>query len=196
MYEYTDKIISTMNKRFIRVMDRLKRRLASIDEISALLTESEQTIAELDSITRTMLLKAAKKAYKDNGGKLDTIDEMWLNAYLDGLSPITKYSYTNEVDRKRSRFFETLAASNKDPKELKTALRLWAHMAGEYALEVTDAAVMEAFWEANVKKVRWLTEMDDRECAECASRNNKVYWISKVPSKPHWGCRCVLVPAK
>lgn len=196
MYEYTDKIISTMNKRFIRVMDRLKRRLASIDEISALLTESEQTIAELDNITRTMLLKAAKKAYKDNGGRLDTIDEMWLIAYLSGLSPVTKYSYTNEVDRKRSRFFETLAASDKDPKELKTALRLWSHMAGEYALEVTDAAVMEAFREANVKKVRWLTEMDDRECAECASRNNNVYGISKVPSKPHWGCRCVLVPAK
>ena len=63
MYEYTDKIISTMNKRFIRVMDRLKRRLASIDEISVLLTESEQTIAEIDRITRTMLLKTAKKAY-------------------------------------------------------------------------------------------------------------------------------------
>lgn len=196
MYEYTDKIISTMNKRFIRVMDRLKRRLASIDEISVLLTESEQTIAELDRITRAMLLKAAKKAYKDNGGKLDTIGEMWLIAYLSGLSPVTKYSYTNEVDRKRSRFFETLAATDKDPKELKTALMLWSHMAGEYALEVTDAAVMEAFWEANVKKVRWLTEMDDRECAECASRNNKVYRISKVPSKPHWGCRCILVPAK
>ena len=194
MYEYTDKIISTMNKRFIRIMDRLKRRLASIDEISALLTESEQTIAELDYITRNMLLKAAKKAYKDNGGRLDTIDEMWLNAYLNGLSPVTKYSYTNEVDRKRSRFFETLAASDKDPKELKTALRLWSHMAGEYALEVTDLAVLQAYMENGVEKVRWITEMDGRECSECASRDDMIYLIHNVPPKPHWGCRCILVP--
>ena len=194
MYEYTDKIISTMNKRFIRVMDRLKRRLASIDEISVLLTESEQTIAELDYITRNMLLKAAKKAYKDNGGRLDTIDEMWLNAYLSGLSPVTKYSYTNEVDRKRSRFLETLAASDKDPKEFKTALRLWSHMAGEYALEVTDLAVLQAYMENGVEKVRWITEMDGRECSECASRDDRIYLIHNVPPKPHWGCRCILVP--
>lgn len=195
MYKYTDKMINAMNKRFIRVMDRLKRRLASVDEITILLAESNQAIVELDKITRKTLLKTAKKAYRDNGGYLDTVDEIWLNDYLKNLSPVTRYSYVNEVERKQSRFFEMLAASDKDPKEIKTALRIWSRMAGEYALEVTDLAVLLAYVENGVEKVRWITEMDGRECSECASRDNVVYFIKDVPPKPHWGCRCILVPA-
>ena len=196
MYEYTDTIINAMNKRFMRIMERLKGRLASLDEISVLLREANSTIAALDDATRTMLLKAAKKAYRDAGGEMDLIDVLWLTDFLKALSPVTKYAYVNEVERKRSRFFEGLAATDRDSKELKTALRLWSHMAGEYALEATDAAVLEAYRERGIKKVRWVTEMDDRECSVCAGRNDNIYPIQNVPPKPHWGCRCILVPAK
>lgn len=195
MYEYTDKCIALMNKQFIRIFDRLKGRLASMDQISAISTVVKQTYSELDHLTRKILLKAAKKAYHTAGGKGDIIDLIWLDAFLSGYNPVTKYAYTQEVDRKRARLFESLAATDKSPKEIKTALRLWSQMAGEYAVEATDAAVLEAYSKLGVKQVRWITEVDERRCTECASRHNKIYLMGKVPSKPHWRCRCVLVPA-
>lgn len=195
MYEYTDEIIRYLDERFIVAFDRLKRRLAKIDEISAILTAVNSTYTEIDKLTRFMLLKTAKEAYRKAGGS-DGIDELWLLEFLRGYSPVTKYSYEREVDRKRSRLFEALAATGKSPKEIKTALRLWSQMAGEYAVEVTDAAVLQAYRELMIRRVRWITEIDERRCSVCASRHNRIYSIDNVPEKPHWGCRCVLIPVK
>ena len=194
MYEYTDRIIRGMNRRFIRIFDRLKGRLAKLDEISALLKAVGDTYKELDKLTRAMLLKTAKRAYHTAGGDEDIIDEMWLNDFLQSFSPVTKYAYTPEVERKRSRLFEALAATGNSPKEIKAALRLWSQMAGEYAIEVTDAATLQVYRELRIRRVKWISEVDERRCRTCAERHNRIYPIDRVPPKPHYNCRCILKP--
>ena len=59
--------------------------------------------------------------------------------------------YLHEVDRKRSRFAESLIASDTKTKEVETALRYWSAMVTQYAIEVTDAAVKQAYIDDGIK---------------------------------------------
>lgn len=58
-----------------------------------------------------------------------------------------------------------------------------------FAIEVSDAATLEAYEDAGVKYIVWNTMMDGRECGTCEDRNGKVYPIHAIPPKPHPGCR-------
>jgi hypothetical protein len=54
-------------------------------------------------------------------------------------------------------------------------------------------------WEANadiIKGLKWVSTLDSRVCNLCASRDGKVYEISKAPPAPaHFGpCRCRKIP--
>lgn len=193
MYEYTDKIIRYLNKRFIRIFGNAKD-ITSFDALNVI-QYSHSMYAELEKITAETLLLLAKQIYKDNVKLARTdIAMAWLLGLLSQYDPITKYVYSNEVDRKCSRFAESVIASNTKVKEIETALRLWSAMTTQYAIEVTDAACKQAYVDDGVEKVIWMTMEDDRRCSECMKRGGKIYDIAKVPPKPHIGCRCYLLP--
>lgn len=119
----------------------------------------------------------------------------WINQKVLGKpNDITHYTYNNEVDRKRERTTEAVNSSTDKKKEFHRGLVYWSQMSSEYADIVTDEATLEAFRDSGVKKVRWVTEQDDRVCKVCGPRDGKVYPIDKVPPQPHWGCRCRLEP--
>lgn len=119
----------------------------------------------------------------------------WLNREILGKpNDITHYIYNNEVDRKRERTAEAVNSSTDKKKEFHRGLRYWALQTSEYCDIVTDEATLEAFRDAGVKKVRWVTEQDDRVCKVCGPLDGKMYNIDNVPQKPHWGCRCRLEP--
>ncbi len=150
-----------------------------------------------------MFLKLAKESYKqakefvpetESDNSTDITLE-WLLAFLEEYSPVTKYVFNHEVERKMARCAESIISSpvSKD-KEVMTALRLWAQMVAEYALEVTDEATKQAYKDSGVKKVIWLSFEDSRRCKTCKDRHNKVYDIDKIPPKPHIGCRCYVMP--
>lgn len=192
MYEYTDVIIRYLNKRFIEVFRRLKS-LVSFDELNVL--QSTQLIYdELLTITEEKLLDLAVYYYNSTVKNAKTkIDRDWLYLLLNDYDPITKYVFMHEVERKRARLVESMIAT-KNPKEIDTALRYWSAMVTQYAIEVTDAAVKQAYIDDGVELVVWVTILDDRRCKECEKREGKVYDIKDVPPKPHIGCRCYIVP--
>lgn len=192
MYEYTDVIIRYLNKRFIEVFHRLKS-LVSFDELNVL--QSTQLIYdELLVITEEKLLALAVYYYNSTVKNAKTqIDRDWLYLLLNDYDPITKYVFMHEVERKRARLVESMVAT-KNPGEIDTALRYWSAMVTQYAIEVTDAAVKQAYIDDGVELVVWVTILDDRRCKECEKREGKVYDIKDVPPKPHIGCRCYIVP--
>lgn len=193
MYEYTDVIIRYLNKRFIEVFHRLKS-LVSFDELNVL--QSTRLIYdELMQITEEKLLELAVYYYNGTVKNPKTnIDREWLYLILDDYDPITKYVFIHEVERKRARLAESILASQNKSKEIDAALRYWSAMVAQYAIEVTDEAVKQAYVDDGVEMVMWVSMLDDRRCKECEKREGKVYDISNVPPKPHIGCRCYLVP--
>lgn len=195
MYEYADKAIRYLNKRYVRIFNKLKRKtrsLAKLDEITVLGYVTE-TYTELNEITTPMLVKVAQKAYKDVNHD-GTLTEMWVMGYLNIFNPTSTYIYTKEAERKKYRSYEAIMSKNAKVEAFELAKRYWAKMAAEYAIEITDAATLQAYKDIGVKKVVWVTEEDDRVCHTCRDREGKIYDIGKIPSKPHWGCRCYYLP--
>ncbi len=193
MYEFTDQIISILNKKLIEIFSRLKTQ-ASFDEIHTL--QSVQAVyAETDDLVRQYLLLLAQHIYREYSDEEKTnINGLWLFEILNAYDPVTKYVYINEIERKRARLFESLVASTNKSKEIDTALRHFSSMMRQYALTVSDKAVLQAYKDNGEQKVKWITTPDDRRCVECAKRDGKIYDIDKVPPKPHLGCRCILIP--
>lgn len=104
------------------------------------------------------------------------------------------YVYMHEIERKCARFAESILASDNRAREVETALRYWSNMVTQYAIDITDKAVEQAYLDNDVEKVVWVTIKDERRCVECRKRDGKIYDIAKVPPKPHLGCRCYLLP--
>lgn len=194
MYEYADKIVSYLNGRFIEMFGKLKV-LSSFDELN-MLQSVKSLYQELDALVREYLYLIAVTAYENAEGEdLSTITEQWLlDMVLEYYDSVTKYVYANEVDRKCSRLYESLVASNNKSAEVDRALRYWSAMVSQYAITTTDAATLQAYKDSGVSKVKWVTVKDSRRCKECLNREGKIYSIDNIPPKPHIGCRCYVEP--
>lgn len=190
MYEYTDKVVKSLYKNTIQLFDELNY-IDSIEYIS----RCKELYKKLDRNARKGFLSIEAYYYFENTDKKTyqptqkSVDK-WLKEY----DPITKYQYDNEVERKASRFAESMLATNGAPKEKKVAMRYWTNMITQYSIEATDIALINSYKANGVKKVIWQTEKDDRVCDTCEKRDGKVYNIDNIPTKTHIGCRCWYTP--
>lgn len=195
VYEYADRIVGTLNRRFIPKFNKLKH-----------LTDDEDIIEEVSEVYEEMLelvkeyyLLLAKRVYRRVATLLeediyDDIEALFILKILEDYDPVTKYVFTHEVDRKRARLIEALIASDDKPKEVENAKKLWARQIKQYADKVTDMAMDKVYIDNEIDEVIWETERDSRVCAICRDRQGKRYFRDEVPPKPHYGCRCFVRP--
>lgn len=194
LYAYTDIIIGNLNRKNIGNFDQLKTLPKKL-----VITRVTEVYKEVDDYTKKYFLTLAKKIYKECARKFGFNDEdditlMWLMAILEGYDPVTKYVYTHEVDRKRARTVEALMASDTPAKEVDTALKQWTRQVRQYADTVTDKAIEKVYIDNDIEEVMWQTEEDNKVCEECEELNGMVFPRDNVPPKPHYGCRCYLIP--
>lgn len=229
-YGPADRAVQSMNREIVRDFGTL--RMAKFDEVNV--------IRDVKAVYRKQRRKArshfyemameafllgmylcgisGKKAQKMADG-LITLE--WADAILGEVSPVMKYRFDTETERKAQRLAEALigaaaAVPAGEPEEggkqtgvsgggrkptglgpgaeIDKATRDWSRMVGQEAIEITDAAVMEAYEAAGVAKGMWLTERDQRVCSDCHQLDGKVFPLTEVPTKPHWNCRCRIMP--
>jgi len=192
MYELADKGIRYLNKQYVTMFRRLNSVLKA-DELN-IMAAVNQLFADIDPMVKDVLLRIARGTYKEiRGDHEDVIDMMFVLSLMEDYDPITRYVYTGEMDRKRSRLIEALIAT-RSPEEVETAMKIWARQTTQACIEITDRAALKAYKDMGVKRVIWETEEDTRVCEVCEDRQGKVYRIDKVPTKPHYRCRCWLRP--
>lgn len=196
MYEFTDKAIAQINRTIQHEFSRLRKTALAFDELYILQDAVNDCYSTILRECKKMYRDIANNAYKDVTGRDTMFTALWIEQFLLGYDPVTKYVFAHEFDRKRARTFEALAASkSKDiGKELKQAMYNLAVQTKQYAEEVTDTATLKGYVDAGIERVRWVTEADERVCHECASREGRTYAVDKVPVKPHIRCRCYLLP--
>ena len=167
----------------------------AMDELNVI-QESKILYSDLEEANEKAFLEVARARYKDITGKSPgrNISAAWLLAFLAGYNPVTEYAYTNEVERKQARFAESVIASRNKLEAIRRAASLWIRQTQQFGIMVEDHAVITAYKDIGVKRVRWITQIDERRCPECAARHKKVYPINKIPPKPHYGCRCYFIP--
>lgn len=193
MYEYTDKVLKSLNKYFIAQFDRL-----NIISTENFLQTANDFYKKLLKKTEGSFLDIAMLYYEDILEKGVTPenkpDYEWLQKFLGEYNPVTKYSFYTETERKAARFAESVLATGGKQAEKKTALRYWANMVMQYGIDVTDYAILSAYRDNGVKKVIWISADDDKVCEICQGRDGQVYDIDNIPPKPHLNCRCYFVP--
>lgn len=202
LYDYTDARIKRLNRQLLRLFQKV--RLLNFDELNAL-NDIKAVYRKADRFAKAAYLDIAVEAYAlglveaEKAGfrprRRRDIDRDWVLDFLEEEDFVTLYRYAPELTRKRDRLVEALAMTNKPNKEIDKALKYLIMQTTHYADKATAEAELQAFKDAGVKKVMWLTERDNRVCDICYPLDGKVFDIDKTPPIPqHYNCRCVLIP--
>ena len=187
-YLKTDKTIAYLTKQYAKLF----RRVTAFDELNVIAV-SHEIYDEALKITEqetTRLVKTVYDSYREEEVLPPSDAHAAVIALMAAYNPVTKYVYENELDRKRSRFAEGVIASTTPREEVELAKRLLIGMNKQFADDATFDAVVKAYADDGVKRVRWITAVDDRRCKECKARHHKIYSIDNIPPKPHLHCRC------
>ncbi|MDD7646552.1 MAG: hypothetical protein PUJ35_04825 [Ruminococcus bromii] len=203
----------TVKREIRRTFNRMG--MLGFDEINALSVKKETTAAydALKSLNQREFLKIAQTAYGKaekeaekagfSPGKTEKkrrFSKAWLLAVLGAYNLVTGYLYEQEAERKRLRTAEALLTAEAYHSRsayrdaLQLAADLWYTQSAQYADTVTDAAVLEAYRACGVETVRWVTAEDGKVCETCLERYGETYRIDKIPAKPHYRCRCYVLP--
>ena len=210
MYKHLDTLLAKLKKKLRAEFNRLGSM--GFDELNVVNTKKvtkamfDRLLADNEKSYRDAAAKAyakAKEAAKAAGyseEESEGVGGEWLTVVLLAYNPVTGYLYDREAERKRLRLNEQILTSREfDDRQMfnsslqRAANLLWTQTS-EYGVTVVDAATMRGFKDMGVKKVRWKSVIDGRECKVCRERDNKIYEISEVPGKTHYNCRCYLEP--
>ena len=211
MYRYLDKLLEAEKKNIRTAFNRVG--VMGFDELNIVNTRktTESMYQRFLAENEALYLKAAKDAYhkavktaKADGfdGEETEVDGEWLAGLLAGYSLVTGYLYAKEADRKRMRLNEQILTAREYNNRtmfrdsLRRAANLWWTQTTHYGIDMVDSATKQAYKDAGVKYVKWISKDDGRECSDCGSRHGVVYKLSEVPNKTHYGCRCHLIPVK
>ena len=211
MYKHLDSLLEAEKKRIRAEFNHLS--VTGFDELNVVSTR--KTTQEMyDGFMRdneTMYLKAAKTAYRKAtkaakaegfSGDETEVSGDWLVGVLAGYNLVTGYLYDKEADRKRLRLNEQILTAREYnnrtmyQESLRKAANLWYTQTVQYGISAVDEATIKGFKDMGVKEARWIAADDEKTCPTCGARDNKVYRLNKIPPKPHYGCRCYVVPVK
>lgn len=189
---YKDKKIERLKTKITKLFQRFQATM-KFDELN-LIKSTKKLYQELEELNEETYLEIANEVYKEVNPEGKGLSKKWLLLLLASYNPTMKYIYTHEVERKCARLYEALL-STKRKKELITAFNVWFRQTTWFGIDVTDQAVIQAFTDKGVKKLKWNTQNDEKVCEVCRSRNGKIYPIDKIPAK-HPNCRCYWSEAK
>lgn len=211
MYRHLDKLLAEEKKRVRAEFNHIG--VMGFDELNV--TATRQTTQDMfdrlldDNLS--LYLKSAKNAYKKGmqsaknegfKGKEEEITASWVVGLLAGYNLVTNYLYNKEAERKRLRLNEQILTAREfqDRQLFNDSLRrtanLWWTQTTQYGISAVDKATIKAYKDMGVKEVQWVTAADEKTCPTCGGREGKKYKISKIPEKPHYGCRCYVIPVK
>lgn len=220
-YGPADNAIKQMDRDNLRAFSRLK--LADFDKISIVrlvlnmyetqASKAKKKYMELAFEAYLLGLMLTEKSISDRTARnmaKEAITEDWIDDLLTETDFVTLYRFNTETQRKAQRLVEALAlvADRENEKSLlgtleetrnaliDQALKQWTKQLGQYAINVTDAAVIQAMDDAGVNWVQWVTERDQKVCTDCHQLDGRVFQIHEVPRKPHWKCRCKVIPTR
>ena len=205
MFEYADSAIRAMNRRNIKSFKKLRQ--LKFDELN-ILNDVSDIYDGIERMAKKRFYEIARQAYIDALTALgiaerkakemadEEITEDFIIEMLDEYDPVTLYQFTPEIERKKERLIEALIASHNKVSEIDKALRYITLQLSQYADKAELEATLQAYKDAGIKKVIWITMEDERVCNTCNARDGKVYAINRVPPRPHYRCRCEIEPTE
>ena len=183
-------------------------RLALFDEMNVVQTKKhiDKLHKKIFKIIKSEFLVVANDIYAEVSdeaialgfnGDLGDIDETWIEEFFEKYSPVTKYVFTNELERKLSRLFEALIADLEERLEsYSTTEKLLVRQVKQSGIEFEDSITEEVYRDLGIEKVQWVSEQDDKTCGICAELDGEIFDLEDVPPKQHINCRCYITAVK
>lgn len=210
MYRTADKLLEQLKKLIRREFNRLG--IFGFDELNAprVTKETTELFNRLLQENRKRFLQVAKQAgidakklailagYADRD--VDMPDEAWVTAFLRSYNFGSGYLYEQEAERKRLRLAEQMLTAKEYQSRtlyndsVTRGANLWWSQTLHYMIDAVDRACLDIFRKMGVEEIKWVTNIDGKECKACRERHGKIYPIDDVPEKPHRNCRCQWVP--
>lgn len=202
-YGPCDKAIKAMNREIVEDFGKLKMsKWDGINIIRTVVTVYRNSVRKARKrywevsfeayVLAMILLEEDMLKAQRMADKAITMD--WVDKRLEETNFVTLYRFNSEAERKAYRLAEQLEVSPDRNRAIDKAMKDWSRQLGQYAISFTDEAVVQAYKDAGVKTVIWVTEEDERRCNECMELHGQEFPINEVPPKPHYGCRCWLRP--
>jgi SPP1 gp7 family putative phage head morphogenesis protein len=200
--EAAAKIITKVSREFRH------NRLAPFDELNVVKTNKhiKKLYDKVYHIVLSEFVDIANSVYGeiynetvDQGfeGERSELDEGWVEEFLADYSPVTKFVFKNELDRKRARLSESILASKAEKNlSYKRAENLLKRQIKQSAIDLEDSIADEVYKDLGVEQVMWVAEDDDKTCGECNALDGQIFDVDEVPPKQHWHCRCYTVAVK
>jgi len=204
-YKYADIAIKDMNRRNLVAFNRLKQlKFDELNVLKAIADVYEKAVRRAKrrylSVARWSYIEAliALGVLEEDAKKRanEEITEDYIVEMLDEYDPVTLYLFTPEIDRKKQRCVEALMSTPKKNESLDRSLKLLTLQLAHYADKAVIQSTLSAYREMGIKKVRWVTQGDEKVCEICEDLDGNVYRIDKVPPPQHYRCRCELEPVK
>ena len=205
LYADADRAVKEMNRLNLKLFGKLK--LSRWDELNVIRNVSD-TYDQSARFARRMYfdiaVNACGVALREAGTRRervrelvdDTITAVWLLNVLDSPDPVTMYSFDAETARKKQRLTEALAVASNRNLEIDKALRNWTRQVAQYADNMVPMARLEAFEAVGVEAVRWVSQDDNKVCADCNGLDGRIFTLDELPQLPqHYHCRCYVIPA-
>lgn len=203
IYGPCDKAIRAMDRQNVELFGRLKTlkwdELTVIREVTKVYRKSaEQARKRFFEVAYEAFILALLMCGEDNREAQKEADKTITMKFVDDILEqtdfVTLYKFNSEMERKIARLVEALSASQNKSAEIDRALRYWSQQLGQYAINMTDYAVIQAFVNAGIVMVQWDSMHDAKVCNECYALDGQIFRINELPRKPHWGCRCTYRP--
>ena len=203
-YGACDKAIQSMNRYNLDAFGRMK--MAKWDDINVIQTVVK-VYRESARRARRRYYEVAFEAYLLMAAMCDmdprtahrmaekAITEEWVDKVLSDTDFVTLYRFDSETDRKAYRLAEALEVADDRSVEIDKALRAWSQQLAQYAINMTDYAMIQAMEDAGIRYAEWVDMHDERVCGECRHRNGQTYKLDEIPAK-HAHCRCRLRPVR
>lgn len=202
LYAACDRAIKAMDREIVEAFGRLK--MMKFDELNIISTVTEVYRRSASKAHRRyrdiglevyLLIYLLYEEDRETARKMaeKAITDKWVEERLREPDPVTMYRFDTETERKAYRLAEALETGVNRDQEINRALRAWSKQLGQYAINFTDQAMIQAFKDAEIRKVMWISQRDGRVCDECHELDGQVFRIDELPPK-HWGCRCRLKP--
>lgn len=201
MYRYLDSVLADIKKKIRREFNHLGSM--GFDELNVVNTRkvTQEVFDRLLAENDAAYLKVAKKAYRAAEG-IESVDANFVGGVLLAYNLVTGYLYNKEAERKRLRLNEQiLTAREYDDRltfnaSLRKTANLWYTQTAQYGVDIVDAATLKAYKDRGIEYVKWVSQDDGKECSDCGGRHGKIFKITDVPAKTHYGCRCYLIPTE
>ena len=202
-YAATDKGIDYLSRIIVRFFGTLDLdELHRLDNAAYTIEKVNELFKKLDIENRKTYRRIYYSCYREAWKELqkvpppdELIDYMFLEEMYDDYDHVTGYVYSHEVERKTSRTAENIIASEYQTKAKDAGMRYWAIMAFQYAVTASDRARYKAYRNSGVEYFKWVAEIDEKTCEECIDYDGEIFRYDEIPEKPHFNCRCYIVPA-